>query len=417
MLTHISVLTPFLPSSSSLPSPARRSPSAALFIFRLAGHRHRLLPQDRAARRVAPRAQGRAAAVRGCERECVRSSQQGCLSSSWSRESVSTQSQGQFRLCLAAGRRETRSRSRCSRLAARSSLSLSHTLQPTAAARYRKGTKREQALHRRGGGRRKREGELFDSLTRARGRGGGGPSGRSEARSLLEVRIVEPEVVLLALAPAPCRRAREQSQLPLFAEQHQGREREGERRTFPVKVEVHALLERVGDGRRLVGALEPGEVLLVEPPRLLLELVRGEVPAGSVESGVSELRCERRTRACEEREGARRTGGRSRGSNRRCRRACRRRAWRRAPGSQTGSTALAGSRSASRTGSAARSTWACARERYRLGQGAAPREARRGTSGTRDALLGVERLRHVGHARLEDLADLAQVLVAAHRCS
>lgn len=51
----------------------------------------------------------------------------------------------------------------------------------------------------------------------------------------------------------------------------------GKRRTFPIKVQVDALLVRVGDGRRLVRALEPRQVLLVEPPTLLLQLVRGEV--------------------------------------------------------------------------------------------------------------------------------------------
>lgn len=47
--------------------------------------------------------------------------------------------------------------------------------------------------------------------------------------------------------------------------------------SLKVKVEVDSLFVLVGDGLGLVCALEPGEVLLVEAPALLLELLRSQV--------------------------------------------------------------------------------------------------------------------------------------------
>lgn len=74
---------------------------------------------------------------------------------------------------------------------------------------------------------------------------------RSTRSILREISILKPEIALLPLTP----------------------------RALPIKVDVHALLVLLSDRLRLRVALEPGEVLHVESPRLTLELFGGEVPS------------------------------------------------------------------------------------------------------------------------------------------
>lgn len=167
-----------------------------------------------------------------------------------------------------------------------------------------------------------------------------------------------------------------------------------------VRDSLDALLVLVRDLLRLVRALEPREVLLVEPPRLLLEFRSCEVPGGG------EVRLSGRSPSATTAVGRGRTGGMSPGSSRRCRRACRRRTWRTAPGSQTGPMARAGSTPVWRTGSAGRSTSAWDPE-VRINSD--------GPRSRRNALLRVERLGHVREAGVEDLVHAPEVVVPLHR--